>query len=268
MTQWAVPWFFLVSGLFACKSVEKYGLMVFAQKKVLCLVIPYVLWLAIPWFLLSIKNVNLWYLKSLIAFMSVLVITNKIVPQFRYRRCAIAAIFCAVLFGVDGVFHFGLCGTPTSPVFFILGYLLSERLLGCTQPYGKRFLVTGLAIGLAIVLRAIWFVMDLRGVAEMALRNLCVVSMIVAIWLLVDLIDVEKREVSDWMKNTFFVYCFHGPVLMAIAPFFKPLFERGVMVTNIVYIAYLFIAPALFFAFAAVIKRLAPKPFAILSGGR
>ena len=48
LTRWAVPWFFLISGFFVNRSFERIKMLddwiAFGKKKVMSLVVPYILW--------------------------------------------------------------------------------------------------------------------------------------------------------------------------------------------------------------------------------
>ena len=48
LTQWAVPWFFFVSGTFAVRSLAKDGWRRVVSKKFWGLVVPYAIWILVP----------------------------------------------------------------------------------------------------------------------------------------------------------------------------------------------------------------------------
>ena len=258
LTQWAVPWFFFVSGTFAVRSLAKDGWWRFVIRKFWGLVVPYAIWILVP-MLAGVKNVNLWYLRSLISFMFFMLIFDRILPQ-RCHRILVAVSMLVSVFGLNRLGARFLIGTPTSPFYFAGGYLLSgwliERDVGVQV--ARHIWALAVAVALAIGLRAAWYMFGFQGAAEAALRNAAVMVMIVALWLVVSRFDWSAVEIPQWMKATFFVYCCHGPILTLIG-------RQG---WSCPFGVYFFVAPLVFFGLAAVVRRITPHAYLILSGGR
>lgn len=258
LTQWAVPWFFFVSGTFAVRSLAKDGWWRFVIRKFWGLVVPYAIWILVS-MLAGVKNVNLWYLRSLISFMFFMLIFDRILPQ-RCHRILVAVSMLVSVFGLNRLGVRFLIGTPTSPFYFAGGYLISELLVA--HDVGRRMArhiwVIALAVVLAVGLTWTRFALDLQGLAEMILRNTAVVAMIAALWLIVSRFDWSAVEIPQWMKATFFVYCCHGPILTLIG-------RQG---WSCPFGVYFFVAPLVFFGLAAAVRRITPHAYLILSGGR
>lgn len=260
LTQWAVPWFFFVSGAFAARSLAKHGWREFSVKKFWGLIVPYVIWMYLPR-LAELHNSMLWYLHSLIVFMAFTLLFDKILARLGYaRRLVVATCMLVGIFGLHRLGVSDLIGTPTSPFYFAGGYLLSdwfiERDIG--HSVAQHSWVIALVVVLAIVLRLLWFVLHLQGVPEMFVRNLAAVTTASALWLIFARFDRADVEIPQWMRATFFVYCCHGPILMLV----------GRLGWSCPFGAYFFAAPLVFFLFAAVIRRVCPRVYGILSGGR
>ena len=258
LTQWAVPWFFIVSGAFAARSLSKDSWRRVVAKKFWGLAVPYAIWMLVP-MLVGIRNVNLWYLRSLISFMFLMLLFDRILPR-RWHRFLVAVGMLASAFGLNRLGVRFLIGTPTSPFYFAGRYLISELLVA--HDVGRRMArhiwVIALAVVLAVGLTWTRFALDLQGLAEMILRNTAVVAMIVALWLIVSRLDWSTVEIPQWMRATFFVYCCHGPILTLVG-------RQG---WSCSFGVYFFLAPLLFFAFASIVRHACPRVYAILSGGR
>ena len=260
LTQWAVPWFFFVSGAFAARSLEKQGWREFCAKKFWGLVVPYAIWMYVP-LLAGVHNSMLWYLRSLIVFMALTLLFDKILTRLGRARRLVAA--AAVLVGVFSLHRLGVrgvIGTPTSPFYFAGGYLLSDWFIGrdIGRSVARHAWTIVAMVVLAVALRVAWFVFELHGVVEMVVRNAAVVAMFSALWLILSRFDWADVEIPQWMRATFFVYCCHGPILTLV----------GRLDWSCPFIVYFFVAPFAFFALAAAVRHLLPRAYRILSGGR
>lgn len=258
LTQWAVPWFFFASGAFAARSLARDCWRRFIARKFLGLVVPYAIWMLVP-MLAGVRNVNLWYLRSLISFMFFMLMFDRILSR-KCHRLIVAACMLVTVFGLNWLGVRFLIGTPTSPFYFAGGYLMSgwfvERDVG--RRVARHVWAVVAAMLLTIGLRVAWLILELQGAAEAALRNAAVVAMIVALWLIVSRFEWPAVEIPQWMRATFFVYCCHGPILTLIG-------RQG---WSCPFGVYFFVAPLVFFAFASVVRHICPRVYAILSGGR
>lgn len=89
LTQWAVPWFFILSGFFFVQTLQKYSAAEIVRKKVKSLLVPYLVWClvggAVMGLVLSFRktfsdvigffscfpsgNPTLWFVHALMGFM-------------------------------------------------------------------------------------------------------------------------------------------------------------------------------------------------------
>ena len=244
--QWHVPWFYLLSGFMLGGSLNRHGAKACLVKRTRTLLFPYILWCGIgflvakgvhgeiasldDWLGLSSAfptgNPHLWYLHCLIVFSFALTFLWLLLSRISDMSRAIIVICVYVLaFGAAICGNIGtLIGTPTSPVYFIMGFAFSQVCAAnqsCRLPTTKWISVA--AVLFAVLLRALWFVVDWSGSMEQALRFACVLSQIVAIWFAVDWFlkprFTEKSKIPWLITPVFFVYCFHGFVLKPLSAF-------------------------------------------------
>ena len=216
LTQWAIPWFFLISGVFLTRSLHRYGILELCKKKVMSLIMPYLLWslLTLP----CGGNPPLWFLRSLIYF-TFSAILLFVIPV-RHRHPAFALVL-AIPFGILTFFRCGwFIGTPTSPFWFILGMVASDFILQ-DRPRSSYVVILSTLV-LAVVTRAVWFVVPLHGNMEMILRNCCCIFAIIALWCMCDMFAHNWSPKHPIWKTTFFVYCAHYPFFLVS----KPLYTR------------------------------------------
>ena len=132
--------------------------------------------------------------------------------------CVYVLAFGAAICGNIGT----LIGTPTSPMYFIIGFAFS-RVCAISQSYNMPTAkwISVAAVLVAVSLRVLWFVVDWNGSVEQALRFVCVLSQIVAIWFAVDwFLNRALQNKIPWLITpVFFVYCFHGFVLKPLSAF-------------------------------------------------
>lgn len=242
--QWHVPWFYLLSGFMLSASLDRYGARACLAKRTRTLLLPYIIWCGIGflvgscvrgenasldgWLGLSsafpIGNPHLWYLHCLIVFSFAVVLLWWMLsrmanaPRAIVVICAYVLVFGAAICGNIGT----LIGTPTSPIYFIIGFAFSQ-VCATNQSYymptAKWFSVA--VVFVAVLLRVLWFVVDWSGSMEQALRFACVLSEIVAIWFAADWVlkrCFTKESKIPWLITpVFFVYCFHGFVLKPLS---------------------------------------------------
>lgn len=245
--QWHVPWFYLLSGFMLGVSLNRHGAKSCLIKRTRTLLLPYILWCGIgflvvwgvhgeiaslnDWLGLSsafpVGNPHLWYLHCLIIFSFAVVLLWWALSGIANVQRAIVVICVYLLaFGAAIIGNIGtLIGTPTSPVYFIIGFV-SSQVCAAKQSYRMPTAkwISVAAVLVAVSLRVLWFVVDWNGAMEQALRFACVLSQIVAIWFAADWF-LRKRFTEEgpkipWLITpVFFVYCFHGFVLKPLSAF-------------------------------------------------
>lgn len=258
LTQWAVPWFFFASGVFFKCSCERYAVIELARRKFWSLLIPFLLW-SLIWRPLGGTG-TLWFLRSLICFTSVGILAKCIHCGVRFRFACIGLTFVVMTIMGYGWF----IGTPTSPFYFLAGILLSDRIFQERHSIGLSAVIFLAAI--AVFLRAAWFILPLTGWKEIILRNGCVVSMSVALWFVLDYMPCSRPPVASAFKTTFFVYCFHEPVIRSVKHFWVDVagwghYEIGFWLLSIT-------MPPVCICTALLMKKILPRIYSLLSGGR
>ena len=258
-----MPWFFFVSGVFLRNSMMKYDGRTLVIKKLKSLVVPFALWTLLSFPLGG--NPDLWYLQSLIIFTFVMWGLGRLglspdKPVFSIVFCL---IFCLLLFLNLGWTY----GTPTSPFYFVGGFVCSRIVL--KEQSRPKWQMAILVLVCAIACRIMWFNLSLSGVAEMILRNVCVVVLGCSIWLLIGLCPVRTVAKYDCLRVTFFVYCFHHHFVL---DWVKTLWQNAIGIGPVKNVVGLFIVAAIAMASSCVValalKKHLSRCYALLSGGR
>ena len=298
-TKWAVPCFFLVSGLFLRLGLENTmtGYAYHVTKKLKTLVMPYVLWCLIGvvarypiimqepnelqsgWMsavdvIFGVTNMYpigagvLWFVRSLIVFQLVTPILFGCFSRerkFRFGCWGVVAVGGGLMF-IPGYRHFvlGLSGTPSSPFYFLAGVILAPWIL--KLPSLGRGVVLGAWGGLLAVFGSIAIMHFYPGVG----RHLLTLAIITTLWFGFDLFFGKKESVvvPDWCKCTFFVYCCHHVPLEYVKIGLMKLNAHLGLAADWYFLALILLAPPFFFWFAYSFKRLLPRTYAVLAGGR
>lgn len=274
---WHVPWFFFLSGMLLKFSLAKYSARVLIGRKAVSLVMPYFAWAVVAWLLTGFRsghvgqilglttafpagNTHLWYLHCLIVFcMTLLVFEGMWMCLSRWGHvlaivCWMALFGCVILLKFSAMF-----GTPTSPWYFLLGYVLSKICLALDEgkSNGGRNLVS--LCGAIVVFAAVKVsaIMDPEYARSGLLRVVSVISQIVAIWFGYDVLSSRiKMRFPRCFDVVFFVYCFHGVLLAWLSDIS---FASGVLFAMTVIAS---------FAVANVMRRFGGKGYKVLTGGR
>ena len=297
LTYWAVPWFFMVSGFFFMASLEKRGLWAFLGNKVAGLCVPFLLWCLIglgisligcgereTWTLSSVFgftadglpqfNGPCWYLRELMMLMIVAGLFSNVLGKSRLARdkslMVVAGLSIVVWCGLKRI------GVPVmfqrSALFFAIGIIVSRKpnvLIGG----GGGKLCTIIVGILAVALRMIWFLRDEIGFGRLmngVMDNICDMTTIVSIWLIVKTIGV--KALSKWVDRLgslpMFVYLCHMPILAAfVMPLARLAIKSGTPEWLVFVLLSLLYTP-LVMIMGLCIKRLSPRLYRVLVGGR
>ena len=150
--QWHVPFFYLISGMFLSISLTNHSWKDIIQTRLRTLVVPYFLWCLIPLLLkgksgvscsvdeafalttsFPLGNPHLWYLHCLIIFVILATLIWRVLaflPEFS-RRILWGVSFASIALFAE---YFGvrtLYGTPTSPFYFLSGFIFAPLLSTC-----------------------------------------------------------------------------------------------------------------------------------------
>ena len=303
LTEWGVPFFFVISGAFLVQSLKRNTIKVFARKKLMGLVVPFILWwwfsaitsVFVPFrsiaswdgiysfltFKLSV-NPTLWFLQVLIVYMFLGICVAKIVDLFDKNRRRFDFMFgCLFSFALLLLWFTPMksyMGTPTSPTFFAIGVLSSSLILDdgwCTifESIGlRRSIVAAITIIIALSLRTLALLCNFSDKCDSVMRFCYVIAMIAGLWLL--FIEIQKRvkcfakEPPLWMTHTFFVYCFHFPLVMSLKRFWIVKIGDIGWCNELGAVFSLCTTIIVSFGIASLLSRFMPRVFKILSGGR
>ena len=225
--QWHVPWFYLLSGFMLGVSLNRHGAKSCLVKRIRTLLLPYILWCGIGFLVVwgvhgEIASLNDWLGLSS-AFPAAILLWWMLSGIANVQRaiaviCVYALVFGAAICGNMGM----LIGTPTSSVYFIIGFAFFQ-VCAAKQSYHMPTAkwISVAAVLVAVLLRVLWFIVDWSDSMEQALRFACVLSQIVAIWFAADWIlkpcFTEESKIPWLITPVFFIYCFHGFVLKPLS---------------------------------------------------
>ncbi len=281
--QWHVPWFYVVSGSMLSYSIERHTLQACCSSRLKKLVLPYFLWCVIGFLVVGVLggnqasigewlgigtafpagNPHLWYLHCLIVFSFTSILVWKLVGLIStpYRLVSFSLVYCVIVALAIVLRCTTLYGTPTSPLYFLVGFIVARCILGEAKRSSVALFCITLAI--AVGLRCGWFLFDTHSLMEQVVRMLCIFAQIVALWVGYDF-AVAKFNLGErcccvpWCVNSvFFVYCAHGFILNTLK-------QLGLSGDILLFIAT--IALTLFLAW--VVRRFALMAYLVLTGGR
>lgn len=262
ITQWAVPYFFFVSGCFLMRSMQRSTATEMCRKKIKSLLVPFLLWELI-WSFVG-GNPTLWFLQSLIAFTALALGVWAVLGRRNEKVSLVflGAVFAMLVLGKQRWAY----GTPTSPFFFLAGLFLSERVLngnGCRR--GRLAILSLIAV---VVLRTVWGVCNLSGWVEMSVRNVCVIFEIAFVWFAIELLPSSINFDRPIFRCTFFVYCFHYPVLCLVKQGWVAVFGQSFVSSTIGFFVLSLTMPFVCCLVALGVRSLWPFGYRVISGGR
>ncbi len=296
LTDWAVPFFFVVSGFWFARGAFMQGRQGFAQlwaKKARTLLVPYLLWavigaaIVLPVYVFNnhvtqrpLLSRTVFGHDSLWGFVDALVGITRNGPQGNlalwYVRTLLIFFLLApawkllarcgkgVVLGLGLVLALGLpetCIPHTGLKCGSFGWLLLG--MGAADWIAaNRRLPRGAAIACGVAWAGLAFAKAM-GVS-CGLERLTPLAGILFFWSIADWANLHR----DFMKPTFWVYCLHG----ALAAYFLsgPLFVFGKSDVSTFLIMLLMPWANLAFCLVAArtARRFAPRVYALLTGGR
>ena len=298
-TVWAVPFFFLVSGFFLRLGFQNTteGFSNHVVKKLRTLVLPYLLWCLIGliirfpivdqcatglndgWLgaLNAVFGVTngfplglpvLWFVRSLIVLQIVTPALFGCFSEDRKFRCGCwmgTAVGIGLLF-IPTFRHFALalCGTPSSPFYFLAGFIFAPLIL--KLPISGRSVVMVALGGIVALIGSMVFCHSHLGLG----RHLLTLSIITTLWFVYDLLFGQKNitKVPVWCKCTFFIYCCHFVPLEYVRYGLLKFNGSLGLSPDWCFFGLIVFVPIFFTWFAHVFKRFLPNTYAVLSGGR
>ena len=277
--------FYFVSGIFLYVSLNNNSWSSILLKKFQTNVVPYFLWCLIPMMLKGrlglaytideifafskpapCGNPHLWYLHCLIVFIGVTMLIWKILaflPQFT-RRILFGVIFIIFFLFVEFLGIKTLYGTPTSPFYFLSGFVFAPSFLASKIKKSAWCVL----IIIAITSKIIRLVLAPRGFFEIIMRVLCVYSGIFSVY--GALFELTKRKwlpkFSSLLQPVFFVYCSHGLLLPVCRYVCADVFEIPTTWIGMIVLSILVLL--LSFGIANIVKKMNASVYEFLSGGR
>lgn len=290
--MWSVPWFFFLSGVLFSKTLNQktYGIVIWS--KVRSLLIPYVIWCcigamiscAIPYrmsnlsgvldvFCISSSKIHpwgnnaLWYVRSLLIFMLLTIPIDYINKKvFNNRRYVLQIVLFALIFVIS---HYLInLGPSSSGFYFVVGIMLSERILGHVTEGTRKTVIVGLCfMSVAALLRGIWFCIgyDFINSGGTILANMSVCFLIIGLWHLADLIPerfVKSNVMQQILPLTAFVYFMHYPINDWIK------YKTGGFNSEWLFIVLVVCVPMSYLLLAWLTKKYFSRIYSVLSGGR
>jgi len=148
--------------------------------------------------------------------------------------------------------------------FFFLGGYLGHRKIDLRLPLPS-----------AAVLMPIWvttlvvrMVMDLQGIPSYWLLQISILVGIAAFWRLYDAISPVYRRIEFEASIAFFVFAAHRPILTAIQTLLHGTHPKTTPQALLVYLVGFALIMPICMALGHLVRRVAPRPFAALTGGR
>jgi len=211
---------------------------------------------------------QLWFLRNLIVFV---IVSPLFFILARYGK-VYSLIIALILWYFEVMVWFI---TSESIFFFLIGSYLGVKKndLDTTRFAKKYYLWILLIVWLILtVLKTLLSVYEFNSIAINALQKFNILLGICTVWLLYDKffynVDISKSHLLHICTYTFFFYLTHEPVLTILKKVLF-VFWGSSMVS---FISIYFIAPVITICFCIltgeVLRKLTPKIYYIISGGR
>ena len=151
LCQWHVPFFYFISGMFLYVSLTNHAWGDVVHKRCKTLVVPYFLWCLISLLFKGrtglscsvdeafafcapspVGNPHLWYLHCLIVFVIIAMLIWRTFGFLSYgvRRIVLGSVFAGLFVVFEYIGIKSLYGTPTSPFYFLSGFLVAPLIAG------------------------------------------------------------------------------------------------------------------------------------------
>ena len=297
----SVPLFFMISGYlhFSRENLSPRVLLRKIPSKIPTLVVPYLLWNSIytiyffgvrtlvgqlpkidDWFSCMFRAIFLYGTHGAFWYMFQLIFLFLLSPclYYLYRNVYIGILSCCIFFGFYLQFYEGtkLFLVP-GLLFFSIGAMVSlhgRHIVDREYQNSKLKKYGPLVAILVFILLMMWRASLMNLDEDIAvLRNTIPYHLFefaapVTFWFCADVIPFEKIPVKRWEKESFFIYSAHGIVLSVFAIVVKRLIPRTPLMRTTVYLCGPLIIVAVTLLGAAILKKLMPKFYQGLSGGR
>lgn len=299
----AVPLFFTISGYLFFFNIKKGSFDEFVskyKKRAKTLLLPYFLWSIFglllylglqsfpisasfftndlivhqsPLQLLSKLTINpipyqFWFIRDLILLIIVSPILYRLIVDYKFIP--------VIIFFVAWVFNFSLViFSIESLLFFALGAYLSIEKIKLQNTDISRKQIIGIVTTWLIIVLIKTILMQLYpdlGRLIYLLKKSSIIVGIVALWLVYDLWaenkDISKTKVYHVFKYSFFLFAFHEPILTIFTKGFYHLLGLSEMSSLITYFLAPLITIIISILVASSLRRLVPRFYYLVTGGR
>ena len=295
MTQWAVPWFLFLSGVFFRVALDKYDMVHIIKDRSKKLLWPYIIFGLFGYIVTappppevndSINNIfglmsaspaynqPLWFLKSLyicsIVYLGCFMLFGKLQSSI-IKNFLCVGFYLGLVSAL--VIYTDVLSMPASPFYFIIGVC-------CSQVFLKRdtipnidvaiYVALGLIVG-SCVIRYVWdpsCIMFSAYSGQMrVVRNITNVTMICAVWILSGVLPAKPWTVKllNMAPASLLIYLCHFPLLQILKRF--SCLDRVYSSTVGSCIVSLVMTLAIMYVWR-LLRRYAPRCLAIVQGGR
>ena len=286
---WSVPWFFFLSGVLFCRTLDSKSNKVIILQKARSLLVPYVIWCIIGamitcfirgwggggvlgcFGLIAQKihpggNSALWYVRTLMIFIGIVMLLDFINKRFLGNNRSILFALSIIFIALTSRFVVNL-GPSSSSFYFILGMMLSGFILTKTVTRKAAGLIGVFSLMVAIFMRILWFKSgyDFANAGGTILANASVILLLAGLWFLFDFLPmkiVQSSFIAKFSCLTAFVYFMHYP----INDYVKHIF--GWTSPDVMFVLLCLLGPLTYLIIALVVKRYFNKAYVLLSGGR
>lgn len=213
-----------------------------------------------------IGNGVLWFLRSLIAFQFFALLFMGLFSRDRKLATYCSIILVLIVGCMIGVDRFGrwivtFVGTPSSPVYFAIGFVLSRKIL-------SKQLNKGMAIITGFSAAIVFFIIILCRVSDFALaRHVMNVLIVIILWSILQFAD-KLRWGNGIFETTFFVYCMHRVPVEYVNLLFENSLPCIREYPDLYYFFLSFLCLSVLFTIATLCRTYTPLIYSILAGKR
>jgi surface polysaccharide O-acyltransferase-like enzyme len=218
-------------------------------------------------FLLNPLPYQLWFVRDLMMLVLFSPVVYSLLKYLKY--------FTVIVFFIPWVFDVTFyVFTAQSLLFFIIGgYIgMEKKELLNIRLSGKHLLFTFLWIGLAIF-KTILLQIEYQNVNIITqLHKLTVLVGVFSVWSLYDILfskkDLSQSKIYPVFSYTFFLYAFHEPILTILKKGMLFAIGKSEIATLIIYFVTILVTAIIGLLTAAVVSKVLPRFYALITGGR
>ena len=302
VTRIAVPLFFAISGYLFFLNIKNGSISEFLtkyKKRSKSLVLPYLIWSiygiilyltlqSIPFsknyftnelianysfsHLISTIFINpipyqLWFIRDLIILIAISPILYWLVKYLK--------LYLIILLVITWIYGFNyFIFSNEALLFFVLGALLSIKNINIQQSYlSHRYLIFLIMWAVLLIIKTYLLYINFENeLLILILHKLSILIGIISIWSLYDNIFKERNIIEfkffTLFQYTFFLYAFHEPILTIFKKAFYSILGYSEFSSFIIYVLAPTITIIISLLVGYYLKRIIPKFYYLLTGGR